>query len=770
MDIREETIGILKHYYKYKKKKIKKSDYIKLLCDYFDKIKYDKNVEDYYDILTMLANDVGIPQYVTMLSNFQKKKILPKDINLNVISSILNEAKLSIHDDIMLHQFQYDFLRKFNRSSSLNRYILSAPTSFGKTFLVYEIIKKMKYNNIVLIFPTISLLSENYDRIMTNNEYKYIRDNYSIHTLSNNRKVKDRNIWIFTPERYMSYVDKNNNQKFDFVFIDEIYKIDNEFIINEGEIAENERDTAFRLALAYSCENSNDLLLVGPYIKLNNIPNSKNLSFNNFVKENNFEVIDYNEYEIVNKELLNIKGKKYYTIDGKEFNFENITSKYDKLEKILISIKMNNENAIIYCRTKAECEKYAKMFVQKYLEPSSTKEKNKVYEDFLEHIKEKFGEEWIVYKALVSKIGIHHGLVPKYIQKQIIEFFNEGLLQYIFSTTTITEGVNTSAKNIVITSSKKGNKELKHFDAQNIAGRAGRFTRHYKGNVIILQNSFEKILKEEGEEIKHKNYDSVPKNEIDYYMTNEKYLSIADKEKILELKKQQEIRNIPDKVMKQFKIIGYTDKFRIYDEIKDGKYDEAIRNFIMSINNSKMTFNWSDFETIMSIILPIIPQNTKLYKMANLKVECINNKHISLLTIKLYNYIKYGYYSLVDYQVKRRKLSVDEAIRDTSDFVYNILKYQLVKYLGVLDLMYRYVKSLNMKIDMDDVSGINKFLQILEYNALSDTARLVSDYGSPFNVVKSFEENSENIQKSFDKYEIYIREKVEKILQNGNIN
>ena len=32
---------------------------------------------------------------------------------------------------------------------------------------------------------------------------------------------RERNIWIYTPERYMSYTDKNPNQKFDFVFIDE---------------------------------------------------------------------------------------------------------------------------------------------------------------------------------------------------------------------------------------------------------------------------------------------------------------------------------------------------------------------------------------------------------------------------------------------------------------------------------------------------------------------------------------------------------------------
>lgn len=43
-------------------------------------------------------------------------------------------------------------------------------------------------------------------------------------------------------------------------------------------------------------------------------------------------------------------------------------------------------------------------------------------------------------------IGVHHGLVPKYIQNEIIDLFNNGVLKVLISTTTITEGVNTTAK------------------------------------------------------------------------------------------------------------------------------------------------------------------------------------------------------------------------------------------------------------------------------------------------------------------------------------
>lgn len=769
MDITEETVKIIKEYYKYKENKIDKVEFIKLVCNYFDNIKDDKNVNNYIDILIMLANSIGIPQYVTMLNNFQEKDVETQDISMDTLAAIFNEAKLTVSNKIMLHQMQYDFLKLFSKEK-LNRYILTAPTSFGKTFLVYEIIKKMDYRNVMLIFPTISLLSENYDKLLQNDEYIDIRKKYKIHTLSNVQNLGERNIWIYTPERYMSYTDKNPKQKFDFAFMDEIYKIDNEFDMDE-EVKENERDTAFRLALAYACENSVDILLAGPYIELSTEKERHNFSFDNFVKENNFEIVNYNDYEIVNKEVIEIKGKKIYTIDNMVFDFGNTTSKFGKLEIILNSIEKRRENAIIYCRTKSDSERYVKEFIErhKFIDEKDKKDKNnrelKIYNIFLEHLREKFSEDWIIYKGLVKRIGIHHGLVPKYIQKQIIEFFNKDIIKYIFSTTTITEGVNTSAKNIIITSDNKGRKELKHFDAQNIAGRAGRFTKHYKGNVIILSSKFEEILKEEGEIIKHKNYDDVEKNEIDYYMTKDKYLSKKDKDNKIKLEQEQHKRNIPDSIIKQFKVVGYSDKIKVYDSINSGNYDDAIRGFIMNINMPNMGFNWNDFEEILKIIEPIIPKNSKLYSL-------IDNKTISgysILTVKLFNYIKGGYYNLLRYQLEKREMKIDDAIRDTGEFVYNVLKYQLVKYLGVFDLMYRYIKSIKSKLELDKVSGINKLLQILEYNALSDKARLVSDYGAPFNVIKSYEESTNTLQDEFDNYELYIKSKIDKLLKEGGI-
>lgn len=68
----------------------------------------------------------------------------------------------------------------------------------------------------------------------------------------------------------------------------------------------------------------------------------------------------------------------------------------------------------------------------------------------------------------------------------MLKLFNENYVDLILSTTSITEGVNTNAKNLIFYGSTKGGKELKVFDVKNIIGRAGRYYHHFVGNIYIL--------------------------------------------------------------------------------------------------------------------------------------------------------------------------------------------------------------------------------------------------------------------------------------------
>src|SRR5690606_29954509 len=163
--------------------------------------------------LLYLSNKAGIPHYYDILTNFNKEnslKIDDENIGLSTISSLLYESTLYTDDNSKLHQYQKEILDLFV-SGNQNCYFLSASTSFGKTHLVYEVIKKIKYKNIVLIFPSIALLSENLAKIKEG-KITFPRA-YEIHTLSYiDNNYGESNIFIFTPERFLSFLDKKNEE------------------------------------------------------------------------------------------------------------------------------------------------------------------------------------------------------------------------------------------------------------------------------------------------------------------------------------------------------------------------------------------------------------------------------------------------------------------------------------------------------------------------------------------------------------------------------
>jgi hypothetical protein len=55
------------------------------------------------------------------------------------------------------------------------------------------------------------------------------------------------------------------------------------------------------------------------------------------------------------------------------------------------------------------------------------------------------------------------------------------------------EGVNTSAKNIILFDKKKGIRPIDYFDFRNIAGRSGRMLEHYIGRVFKFEDAPEQL-------------------------------------------------------------------------------------------------------------------------------------------------------------------------------------------------------------------------------------------------------------------------------------
>ena len=426
-----------------------------------------------------------------------------------------------------------------------------------------------------------------------------------------------------------------------------------------------------------------------------------------------------------------------------------------------------NENVIVYSANRGK-NHGVEYFAEKMIDSNEFTSKFDDYNNFLRHIKSAFSENWIVYKALCKGIGIHHGLIPKYIQKEIIHFFNKGVIKVLISTTTITEGVNTSAKNLIVLHNKKGTKPLLPFDAKNISGRAGRLGHHYSGNVFDLSNGFVETLEKNDEPLKHKSFDeNIDKNDIDILYTDEKFLSLNDKERKKNVIQAQIDRGIPKDILSMYKMVSWNDKIQIFDAIT--KLDSGSRKTLdIFVEKNHKYFRFFDLNGVQVILNVIEPVVTNVSLLGLIQKKDKNNRY-SIICHYIRGYLDNGLRGLIDYRYKSKDKDYDDAVRSSTKFVFSTLKYQIVKYFGTFNLMYKYIVSKEKNMPIDDVPGIDRLLRYFEYNAVSEIGRKISDYGVPSKLITYYEEMDEkkgkekSVYESFDNYERKVFEKTKNL-------
>jgi hypothetical protein len=104
--------------------------------------------------------------------------------------------------------------------------------------------------------------------------------------------------------------------------------------------------------------------------------------------------------------------------------------------------------------------------------------------DLVEWIEEYVHPKWQLREALRYSTAVHHGALPRHIGSSIVDYFNQRKIKYLFCTATLIEGVNTTAKNVILFHKKKGLKQIDYFDFLNIVGRSGRMKEHFIGRVF----------------------------------------------------------------------------------------------------------------------------------------------------------------------------------------------------------------------------------------------------------------------------------------------
>lgn len=389
----------------------------------------EKNIQ-YDELVNHLIREVGLYQYIDETSSNWSDRFAKESFKVNTGS-----------DFQTIHFEQSSILKSLLNGDNI---ALSAPTSFGKSFIIDAFIANKKPNNVVIIVPTISLTDETRKRINKKfgNEYKIIT--------TPNIKLSDKNIFIFPQERAVSY--SNIIQEIDLLIIDEFYKI--------SKVNDKERAVKLQEALIKLDSKSKQKYFLAPNIKS--------------IKDNPFT-----------DGMIPIEKLDFNTVVLKHHKLYKEIKDNEELKKESVLKICKSDKNLIYAALFKEIHTLQLLFIENYLD-----KKSKKIIDFSNWLKNNYDPDWIFADLILKGIGIHNGRLHRSItQYQVLLFDDEKSgLDNIISTSSLIEGVNTSAKNVIIWSIKsgQGNNNLTSLSYKNIKGRAGRMFKHFIGNVYEL--------------------------------------------------------------------------------------------------------------------------------------------------------------------------------------------------------------------------------------------------------------------------------------------
>lgn len=110
-----------------------------------------------------------------------------------------------------------------------------------------------------------------------------------------------------------------------------------------------------------------------------------------------------------------------------------------------------------------------------------------------EWISASYHPDWPVAEGAEKGIAIHHGRLPRSLGQLFVRLFNEGDIKALICTSTLIEGVNTSAANVFIYDKKIARIDFDFFSFANIRGRVGRMMRHFVGNAFLYHEPPQEI-------------------------------------------------------------------------------------------------------------------------------------------------------------------------------------------------------------------------------------------------------------------------------------
>lgn len=385
---------------------------------------------------------------------------------------------------------------------------------------------------------------------------------------------------------------------------------------------------------------------------------------------------------------------------------------------------MKNEQTLIYCSAPARARRFARGYLNYLLSKLDGIENNSL--PLIEWIDKNISSDWSLSKSLQYGIAIHDGSLQKHISTSIIRYFNEGLLKCIFCTSTIIEGVNTSAKNVILFDGKKGGKDIDFFDYSNIKGRSGRLMEHYIGKIYNF---------------------CVPPNkeiieiDIPFYeqklVTDEILVNIPENDVVnSQLSRHQELHEIMPALLEIIKRNGVSinGQMNIYYALERDINTSDYINFAWT-----QTPSWDKLKYVLGLgennLFDFKNKNAvaSLEQLVRYVNEYKKNKNIMHIVKDIYENKLQGVKTITS---ERKSKYYDESVEKAFHIYRHWFQFTVPKVLRVVDSLQRFVCERHGK----HTGSYSYFVQQLENDFIRDNLSILSEYGIPSNTIRQLED------------------------------
>lgn len=463
-----------------------------------------------YEIVTLIIEAVGespastiaaAEMILSRLGNFPARKLTkqryphakdeprfyPSALALEAIAREVENSFELRNQVIHLTDFQRRLLDSLDRWNSVS---FSAPTSAGKSYLLsLDIVRsqlRSPTNTTILVVPTRALIRQVMRDIIEQFRLFGVED-VSVLCVPEALGADDKPagaVYVLTQERLMAFLNGDIPiPRVSLVIIDEAQEVSDSGrgILLQSSVERILKQCPKAKVLFSSPLRRNPGFLLSPFGRTeqgeffveHNSPVSQNVMTLTHVSRQKRRarialIRDAGSIEVGETTLpFDFRGTKPYLLANFAFHLTH-----------------PGDSTIVYANDPTEAESTARTLYDLHTDPENLPP---ALSELIAFIEQNIHRSYSLAQFLRRRVAFHYGYMPDVIRTAIEDLARDGVVRFVCCTSTLLQGVNLPARNIVICKPTKGRgNTMEAGDFWNLAGRAGRLMKEYRGNVWCI--------------------------------------------------------------------------------------------------------------------------------------------------------------------------------------------------------------------------------------------------------------------------------------------